>query len=53
MSLEPDDSKMLISKYRNMNIEELKASIGHWENNIDCCNQLQNLDIAKNKLELK
>ena len=53
MSLKPDDLKMLISKYRTMNIEELKASIDHWEKNADCYNHLQSLDIAKNELELK
>ncbi len=53
MSLKPDDLEMLINKYKNMNIEELKASIDHWEENTDCPNQLQNIDIAKNELELK
>ncbi len=53
MSQEPDDLERLISKYRTMNIEELKESIDHWENNIDCSNQLQILNIAKNELELK
>ena len=53
MSLEADDLKILISKYRNMNIEELKANIDHWEENIDNSNQIQILDIAKNEQELK
>ncbi len=53
MSLKPDDLEMLISKYRTMNIEELKASIDHWEENIDCPNQLQSIVIAKNELQLK
>ena len=53
MSPKPDDLKMLISKYRTMNIEELKARIDHWDENIDCSNQLQILDIAKSELELK
>ena len=53
MSIKPDDIKMLISKYKTMNIEELKASIDHLEENIDCFNQPQILDIAKNELELK
>ena len=53
MSQEPDDLEMLINMYRTMNIEELKASIDQWENNIDCSNQLQVLSIAKNELELK
>ena len=53
MSPKSDDLKMLIIKYRAMNIEELKASIDHLEENIDCFNQPQILDIAKNELELK
>tara|TARA_B100000579_G_scaffold243669_1_gene199946 strand:+ start:625 stop:855 length:231 start_codon:yes stop_codon:yes gene_type:complete len=36
-----------------MNIEELRASIDHWEENTDCSNQLKILDIAKTELELK
>tara|TARA_B100000945_G_scaffold103235_1_gene81577 strand:- start:831 stop:1112 length:282 start_codon:yes stop_codon:yes gene_type:complete len=53
MSLKPDDLKILTSKYRNMNIEELKARIDQWGEKIDCSNKLQILDIAKNELELK
>ena len=53
MSPIPDDLKMLISKYRNMNIEELETSIEHWKKKTNCTNQLQNLGIAKNELELK
>ena len=53
MSLKPDDLKILISKYRAMNIEELKASIDHWEEDIDYPKQLQNIVIAKKELELK
>ena len=53
MSPNSSDLEMLISKYRTMTIEELKASIDHWEENNDCCNQLQSLDIAKTELELK
>ena len=53
MSPKPDDLKMLISKYRTMNLEELKASIEHWEKNTEYPNQLQSLDIAKNELEIK
>ena len=49
----PDDLKILISKYRTMNIEELKARIDNWEENTDCHNQLQCLDIAKSELDLK
>ena len=53
MSPKPDDLKMLISKYRTMNIKELEASIDHLQENIDCSNQLQNIDIAKKELQLK
>ncbi len=53
MSPKPDNLNMLISKYRNMNIEELKASINHWEDNANCSNQPQNLIIARNELEIK
>ena len=53
MSPKSDDLKMLIIEYRTMNIEELKASIDHWKENIDCSNRLQILEIAKNELELK
>ena len=53
MSLKPDDLKMLISKYKTMNIEELKASIENWGKNTDCPNELQSMDIAKKELELK
>lgn len=53
MSLKPDELQMLISKYRTMNIEELKESIDHWEENTDCPTQLQRIDIAKKELILK
>ena len=53
MSPNPDDLERLISKYRTMNIEELEASINQWEEETDCSNQLQRLDVAKNELELK
>ncbi len=53
MSAKPDDLKMLISKYRNMNIEELKKSIDQWQDKADCFNQLQNIGLAKSELELK
>ena len=53
MSPKPDDLKVLISKYRTMNIEELKANIDRWEKNIDCSNHPQILNIAKNELEIK
>jgi len=53
MSSKPDDFKMLISRFRTMNIEELKGYIDHWEEKNDFSNQLQSLYIAKNELELK
>ncbi len=53
MSQKPNDLKMLISKYENMNIEELKASIDHWEDSTDCSNQLHNLHIARRVLKFK
>ena len=53
MSPEPDELKMLIARYKTMNIDELKASIDDWEKNKELHNQLQSIDIAKNELELK
>ena len=53
MSPEPDDLQILISKYRIMDIEELKSNIDNWEEKNDSSIQLKNLDIAKNELELK
>ena len=53
MSPKPDDLKMLISKYKTMNIEELQASIAFWEKNTESSNQIQSIDFAKNQLELK
>ncbi len=53
MSPKPDDLKILISKYKKMNIEELKANIDQWEDKAVCSIQLQNIGIAKSVLELK
>ena len=53
MRPEPDDLKILISKYRTMGIEELEASINDWEGENDCSIQQENLAIAKNELEVK
>ncbi|WP_269617135.1 hypothetical protein [Prochlorococcus marinus] len=53
MNPKPDDLKMLTSKYKTMNIEELKASIDNLGENNDCSNQFQSIDIAKNELEHK
>ena len=53
MCNEPDDLKMLISKYRSMDIEELKSDIDDWEENKTSSTQLPHLDIAKSVLALK
>ena len=53
MSPESDELKMLISKYRKMSIEELKALIKSWKGNTNCPEELQTLEIAKNELEIK
>ena len=53
MCPEPDNSQILISKYRTMDIEELKSNIDDWEKNNDCTIQQENIDLAKNELELK
>ena len=50
---EPDDFKNLISKYRTMDIDELKANIDKMEGDTVCSHKSQSLDIAKNELELK
>ena len=53
MRPEPDDLQILISKYRTMDIEELKSNIDNWEETNYSSIQQKNLDIAKNELELK
>ena len=53
MRPEPDDFKILISKYRTMDIEELEASIDRWDKENGCPTQNKSLDIAKKELELK
>ena len=53
MRSEPDDFQMFISQYKTMDIEELKSNIDDWEGKDDSFIQLENLDIAKNELELK
>ena len=53
MSSETDNLQILISKYRTMDIEELKSNIDDWEKNNDCTIQQENIDLAKNELELK
>ena len=53
MRPEPDDLQIFISQCRTMDIEELKSNIDDWEGKDDSFIQLENLDIAKNELELK
>ena len=53
MHPEPDDLQMFISQCRTMDIEELKSNIDAWEGKDYSFIQLENLDIAKNELELK
>ena len=53
MRPEPDDIQILISKYRTMDIEELKSNIDNWEEKNDSSIQQKNLAIAKNELEIK
>ena len=53
MRPEPDDLQIFISQRRTMDIEELKSNIDDWEGKDDSFIQLENLDIAKNELELK
>tara|TARA_Y100000589_G_C26675125_1_gene435510 strand:- start:263 stop:523 length:261 start_codon:yes stop_codon:yes gene_type:complete len=53
MSHIPDDLKMLTKMYKDMNIEELKANIAHWEENIEYYDHLTMLQIAKKELENK
>ena len=53
MRSEPDDLQLFISQCRTMDIEELKSNIDDWEGKDDSFIQLENLDIAKNELELK
>ena len=53
MRPEPDELQTLISKCRTMDSEELKSNIDEWERKNDCSIQKENLDIAKNELELK
>ena len=53
MSLNPDDLKSHTDKYKSMNIEELKASIDQWDDEIGYSEKLTSLEIAKNELEVK
>ena len=53
MSLEANDLQTIVSKYRAMDIEELKENIIDLKEESDCSLQLPNLDFVMNKLELK
>ncbi len=53
MHPEPDDLQIFISQCRTMDIKELKSTIENWEKKDYSSTQLENLDIAKNELELK
>ena len=53
MSLETNDLQTLVSNYRTMDIEKLKANIFILEEKSDCSLQTTNLDFAINELELK
>ena len=53
MRPEPDDLKILISKYRTMGIEELEASIDRWDKENGCPTQNKSLNFAKKELEVK
>ncbi len=47
MRFEPNTFKILITKYKSMEIEELKTNIKDWGNKKNCSTQLQDLNIAK------
>ena len=51
MCLEEDSYEMIVSEYRSMDREELKANIDYWEEEAEWSHQLQILDIAKQELE--
>ena len=53
MSLEANDLQTIVSKYRAMDIEELKENIIDLKEESDCSLQLPNLDFVMNELELK
>ena len=53
MSSESDNLKLLISKYRTMDIYELEENIDNWDKENDCPTQTQSLNIAKKELEIK
>ena len=51
MCLEEDSYEMIVSEYRSMDREELKANIDYWEEEAEWSHQLQILDIARQELE--
>ena len=53
MSLGTNDLQTLVSNYRTIDIEELKANIFILEEKSDCSLQTTKLDFAINELELK
>ena len=53
MSSGTNNLQTLVSNYRTMDIEELKANIFILEEKSDCSLQATNLDFAINELELK
>ena len=52
MRLEPLDLELL-SKYKTMNIEELKEIIDCWEEMNEYSHENPNINVAKNVLEIK
>tara|TARA_Y100001968_G_scaffold226375_1_gene209141 strand:+ start:238 stop:519 length:282 start_codon:yes stop_codon:yes gene_type:complete len=53
MRQEPVDSELLISKYKTMNVEELKETIDCWEEMNDFSHKNLSFNVAKNVLEIK
>ena len=53
MCTESDELSILISKYRAMNIQELKSNIEDLEEMNKSSRQLYKIDFAKNELEIK
>jgi len=51
MFIESEDHEMLVKEFREMDREELKATIDYWEDEAMCSHQLQMLDIVKQELD--
>ena len=51
MCPEEESFEMVLSEYRSMDREELKANIDYWEEEAEWSDQLHILDIAKQELE--